>query len=128
MSQKNLIFNILLLTFPVYGKVESCPTVSEVRVGKFDGWHLVNANSNSPATQKHIEKFMRHTQTFYQAEHFDDGLYKAHCYYSDFQEVYLAKNLPSPDTASQGNWNKTQGRWRCISSWVEACPFSQNQG
>jgi hypothetical protein len=124
------IFIHLLFLLPItsYGYTktnkEHCPTPEQIRLGQFQGWQAVNANSNYPANAKEIETFKKHIGNFYQAEVFEEESWNGHCYYYGYQEVYLGKWIDFQPNQEKSNWHFNGIMWRCQSNHVSQCLFN----
>lgn len=118
---KKLSVLALAFTFTNVALAETCPDVSNIKVGQFNGWQALDVNSDTPASAQAIATFKKKVKNFDQAEWSEDFVGHGHCYYTGYLEVLLAKDTAKPKISD--HWSDTGVVLRCKSSAVKDCEF-----
>lgn len=112
----------LLLTSTAFAG-DICPTPEQIKNNEFNGWVFLNSNSENPASNQQIDKFIKSVSAFYQAEYsedFNNG--NAHCYYRSKADVLLAK-ATQPFKENHVNWKNNGLNLICQSDAPKDCEF-----
>lgn len=122
---KKLIITACTLIITTTAFAEHCPSINEVKQGRFHGWEAYDNDNGSPLDEKHMASFKKDIAQFYSIR----WLYGAfegesHCYYyghHGYTYAFLSKPGLVPDTSSP-NWVVEDDEPRCYAG-IGGCQF-----
>lgn len=129
MLKKTIIAISCALIFCQVSFAERCPSVSDIKNNKLNGWKAYDSEEGTPLSAAREKQFKNIVEQFALAEWTNNKkqLGSIHCYYRDKTgsslEAYLAKENFHPRLSSKNFWYEVSGYMHCAAG-MERCEFN----
>lgn len=133
MLKKTILF-FSLFTWIHFSYANTCPSLSDLKADKLQGWAALNLDSAEPLSDSERREFESSAASFAFAEWIPDAPEGAgHCFYygaipePDYLGVFLAKETGEPDKRA-GDWHFASDDIMVCKKSIPECRFYPARG